>query len=445
MTDSGRSPTIPLDGVAGSIYERLIDEEDARVCTDIPEAACRETPRSFVLMLASLTLTKLGDALINPKTVLAWVMTVLGAPVALLGFLVPIRESGSLIPQLVIASYVRAVAVRKWVWVAGSLLQGVFVTGIGVVALTLTGAAAGWAILALLTGFSLARGLCSVASKDVLGKTVPKRRRGRLTGWSASAAGAITMIFGGALAFGLLEPEDPGFFALLFALAGLAWLAGAALYGLIREVPGETTGGGNALSEALERLDLLRSDAPFRRFVLTRALFLCSALSAPYFVALAQQRVGSPGLLLGLLVVAGGLASLVAAPVWGRAADRSSRRTMTLAATLAGGVGLAVFLADRLAPELVASMWFIPAMFFVLAIAHSGVRVGRKTYVVDLAGGNRRTDYVAVSNSVIGVLLLAAGVAGTLAALFSLGAVILALALAGFAGALLSRTLPEAQ
>ena len=50
-----------------------------------------------------------------------------------------------------------------------------------------------------------------------------------------------------------------------------------------------------------------------------------------------------------------------------------------------------------------------PLAFFVLAIAQGGVRIGRKTYMVDMAGGTKRTDYTAVSNTVIGVLLLAVG------------------------------------
>ena len=76
-------------------------------------------------------------------------------------------------------------------------------------------------------------------------------------------------------------------------------------------------------------------------------------------------------------------------------------------------------------------------------IAHSGVRLGRKTYVVDLASGNRRTDYVAVSNSVIGVVLLLLGGFGALAQVFSVTLVILLLSLLGLAGAALSWSLPE--
>ena len=47
----------------------------------------------------------------------------------------------------------------------------------------LDGVMAGWAIVGLLVVFSLARGLCSVSAKDVLGKTVSKSRRGILMGW----------------------------------------------------------------------------------------------------------------------------------------------------------------------------------------------------------------------------------------------------------------------
>ena len=47
--------------------------------------------------------------------------------------------------------------------------------------------------------------------------------------------------------------------------------------------------------------------------------------------------------------------------------------------------------------------------FFVLMVIHDGVRLGRKTYLVDLGGAEKRTDYVAVSNSLIGLVLLGAG------------------------------------
>lgn len=65
--------------------------------------------------------------------------------------------------------------------------------------------------------------------------------------------------------------------------------------------------------------------------------------------------------------------------------------------------------------------------------------------MVDLAGGNRRTDYVAVSNTVIGVILLASSAIGLLAGLLSPAGIILVFSAFGLAGAALARELPEAE
>ncbi|MGD8417522.1 MAG: MFS transporter [Pseudomonadales bacterium] len=428
---------------AQTLYERLTNEEDARVCRDISEEACRATPGNFVLILASQCLTKLGDAVTNPKTVLAWVATSVGAPSAVLGLLVPIRESGSLIPQLVVGGLVRRLARRKWVWVAGSLLQGLAVVGMAAAASSLTGWAAGAGLLVSLTLFSLARGLCSVASKDVIGKTVPKGRRGQLTGWSASVAGVISLAIGGVFLLSALDGANVEQLAVVLLLGAATWLVAAGVYGMVREEPGETDGGGNALKESLGNLRLIATDRAFRTFVIARSLLMCSALSAPYYVALAQQHSDAGGRLLGAFIVAGGSAGLLSGPVWGRFADLSSRRVMLTAAILTSATGILVaLLGFREVPGL-GSIWLMPGAYFLLSIAHSGVRVGRKTYVVDLASGNRRTDYVSVSNSIIGVLLLLVGLSGLLAGQIGASGMIGLLSIMGAMGALVASKLPE--
>ncbi len=426
-----------------NLYAKLVNEEDARVCREIPDDACREVPGNFFLLIGSYVLTMLGDAVANPKTTLTWTMEAVGAPVALTGLLVPIRESGSLIPQLVIAAFVRGRPVRKWAWVAGSLLQAVAVAVMGVLSWSIGGVAAGVGIVAALAAFSLARGLSSVASKDVLGKTIPKTRRGRVNGLSAGVAGLATLVVGSALvAFGIDDSAPATFLVLLLGAAAL-WVLASMFYSRVVEYPGETEGGGNALGEAIAKLELLRTDAPFRNFVIARALLLCSALSAPYYVVLARHHdSGSTGQ-LGFFIIAGGLASSLSAPLWGRLADWSSRRVMVVGALITAVLGFLAVAVELTAPHIAGSLWFYPAVFFILIVAHSGVRLGRKTYVVDLASGNRRTDYVAVSNTVIGVLLLALGSLGALAQLFSVTLVIFVLSVLGLGGAAMSWSLEE--
>ncbi|HKJ79113.1 MAG TPA: hypothetical protein VKA10_06240 [Prolixibacteraceae bacterium] len=108
-------------------------------------------------------------------------------------------------------------------------------------------------------------------------------------------------------------------------------------------------------------------------------------------------------------------------------------------------LGIFVFATISWIPFLRESSCFYPAAFFVLGVAHSGVRLGRKTFVVDLAGGNKRIDYVAVSNTIIGFILLITGGITALASLISTEGAILALSLLGVAGAYTSSTLPEVE
>ena len=427
------------------IYDRINNEENTRVCTDISAEACKYLPLNYFLIIISKTLTKLGDVLSNPKTVLAWLMTYVNAPLYLISFLVPIRESGSMLPQIIIASYIRRLKLRKWVWVIGSLLQFASITGIGLVALNFKGEKAGWLIILLLVAFSLSRGLCSVASKDVLGKTIPKRRRGRLNGYTTFASGILVVLAG--LYMITKTNSDTGvefYGSILFFAAGL-WILAALVYSGIHEYSGETAGGGNALKEAIARLSILKKDQPFRNFVISRALLLCSALTAPFYVVLAQNQLGTNISILGMFIIANGIASSVSAPFWGKMADTSSKGVMVNAAIITAVLGILVFVAVSWIPFLRESNWFYPVAFFILGIAHSGVRLGRKTYIVDLAGGNKRTDYVSVSNTLIGIILLITGGISALASMISTEGIILVLSLFGIAGAITSSKLPNVE
>ncbi len=431
-------------GPGRDLYDLLTGDEDARVCKDIPEAACREQPRNFFLHIGALVLTKTGDGIADAKLVLPWLLSSLGAPAFLFALLVPIRESLSLLPQLFAAAAIRKAPVRKWFWTAGSIAQAAALLAMALSAMTLTGAAGAWAVVGSLAVFSLARGICSVASKDVMGKTVSKSRRGRLSGYATNIAGLAV----GALGLYLIvfdRSDDVGFLALLLCGAAGLWLLAAGLYAGLAESPGETSGGGNAFEEAKRQIRLLHTDPPFRAFVLARALLLSTALAAPFYVALARENGGETLTGLGWLVVASGLAASMSALVWGPLADRSSRTVMAVAGLMAGLLGAGVLAVRMIDPQLADGQFFYAGVIFVLATAHAGVRLGRKTYVVDMADTDTRAAYVAVSNTVIGVLLLAASGLGMVADRAGIEAVIGVLTVLSFAGAVFSARLKEVE
>ncbi|MGB0990644.1 MAG: MFS transporter, partial [Halarcobacter sp.] len=95
--------------------------------------------------------------------------------------------------------------------------------------------------------------------------------------------------------------------------------------------------------------------------------------------------------------------------------------------------------------ELFSIIWIMPIIYFILSIGYQGIRIGRKTYITDLAEGNKRTDYVAVSNTLIGFILLLSGLIGTLSSFIGLGGIILVLSLVGVLAIYLAKQLPEVQ
>jgi hypothetical protein len=422
------------------LYRFLFSDEDARVCKDIPDSACDDQPRNFITQIAALTLTKTGDQFMDPKITLSWLLTTLGAPSLFLSLLVPVHNTFSLLPQMLVAYLIRRAPVRKWFWSAGSVGQGITLLFMCYVALNFEGAQAGFWIIFLLFVFSLCRGVCSVAQKDVLGKTVAKTRRGRVSGYSESVAGVLTL--GLAVYLMLSEQRTVEVVVAILLIAALLWLASALVFAGVAEQPGATEGGANGIQEAWQQFSVIRTNAEFRKFVLVRSALLGSALMAPYLVALAQNDAGSALTVLGSLLMAGSLASFVSGATWGSLADSSSARCMTIAGSLAA---LSGFTAIVLVSLEMANMVVFALCVFTLYLAHAGVRVGRKTHLVDMANEDNRSTLVAVSNTLIGIMLLLFAGVGAVVSQFHAFAGLGFFSALALAGALMATSLEQVQ
>ncbi|MEM8771703.1 MAG: MFS transporter [Pseudomonadota bacterium] len=422
-------------------FERVAIDDDGRACRDIPDSACKEEPRNFFTHVASLAASKTADGLIDPKLVLSWLITALGAPSSMVGFLVPVREAGALLPQLFTAAYLRQLPRRKWAWSAGAAIQGVSALSIAVSALTLEGAGAGWAIIGSLTVLAIARSVCSVCYKDVLGKTVAKSRRGSATGLAGSLAAVGVIIFAVVLSLDLFE-RMPVIIAGL-TIAGALWIGAASLFATLKEAGGASDGGVSGFDAAMENFGLLKSDKQLRRFIATRGALTATALAPPFMIAAASEKASASYGALGFLLLASAGASLVSSYVWGRLADRSSRKVLMLsgaaaALALVGAVICSVF-------DVLNETAILPALLFFLMVSYQGVRLGRSTHLVDMATAETRAAYTALSNTIIGFILLAGGALSLVASLFGATTVIGLLAVFSMIGGLIAMTLDEVQ
>lgn len=301
---------------------------------------------------------------------------------------------------------------------------------------------AGYAILLCLAVLSLARALCSISHKDTLARTLPKRRRGAVTGAAGSAAAAGVLGFGGALSVGLI-PLTPFAISIAVMAAGGLWLFSALLFQFLREPERPPKDNGD---EGLEEFVApIWEDRELRRFILARGLLTVTALAPPFIVILAAGDSGGSALgTLGPFVLASGIASIASSYVWGRLSDRSSRQTMIAAAAL----GAVIFAVAGYAGMQTGGLFGLlggVTIIFLTQIAYEGVRAARKLHLTDMAKDEDRARYTALSNTVIGIVLLAGGALGVLADRLGPATVLIVFAaLSGFA-ALVAFRLEEVQ
>lgn len=64
-----------------------------------------------------------GDQLVNAKTVLPWLLQAAGTPGLFTALLVPVRESGAMLPQAALTPWVTSHRSRTRLWVLGSVGQ----------------------------------------------------------------------------------------------------------------------------------------------------------------------------------------------------------------------------------------------------------------------------------------------------------------------------------
>ncbi len=162
------------------------------------------------------------------------------------------------------------------------------------------------------------------------------------------------------------------------------------------------------------------------------------------YIVVLIQRSGGPGMAgLAVLLAAEGAAGLLSGRVWGRWSDRASQRVMAAAAAISVLVIGTTLVLQWSSSGLLANPIVASLLLFTAAMAHHGVRVGRKTYLLDMSTEDTRASYTAVSNTVMGVVLLSGGALGVLDTFLGTNAVLLLLFFIGLLAVLRCYSLPR--
>ena len=418
------------------------DDRFDRACAAIPSSECTNLPKNYVMNVLNGAASKLAEQVASAKLALPWLLSAMGAPAIFIGLLLPLRQTGTLLPQLAVAGYIRRYPIRKWFWVGSALIQVAMLMAIMAAAIALPLISASVCIVLSLLIFSMARGVGSVAFQDVTGKTIPKGKRGKMLAARSMIGGLLTIGVGLGLKAYFSPSANLQPALVLIGCGAVLWVIAALAFAAVKEEPGAVAGGRNALREAIAGWRLMRQESWFFRYLMVRAALLSIELSGPFYILYVRHLFPEHTGMLGVIVIAAGLAAVISSPFWGRFADLSSRKVLMLGGAMGAITGISALLVGLL-PSMSGSNYIIALVFVLLGISEAGVLLGRKTYLIDRVDPQQRSTFVAFANSAIGLIALLFGALGIIAQAVGIKWLIGILVLLGASGSLLSYFLPE--
>lgn len=352
-----------------------------------------------------------GTAFIDATTVLPVLVLALSHSPFLASLVISIRYFGQGWPQLFAASFVSGKARKPFFLLAVlpgrlALLWPAVILSLGISrpVPTLT------AILLAYLAFWISEGCSIVPWVDMVGNTIPSRRRGGLFA-AMYIAGGLLGIGAGLLVRLVLRAHRfhfPVGYGLLFVLAFFGVSISTMAIAFLREPsmhPREERYSTLALIKDIPHL--LRTEAPFRRLIVLQALFGFALLPAPFYILFALHRVlphapGQEAFAISFFLMVQTLGMIVGNAVLGQVGDRyGNRQLLRVLAFIHLLVPSFAVLAGVLAGH--APGWLLYATlaptFFGLCVLQGGTWMGVTNYLLDIAPPHDRPAFIAVGNA----------------------------------------------
>ena len=414
-----------------------------------------DAERSFRLnascFITDYVLFGVGMAFINQSTVLPTFVSRITDSTLLIGLIATIQSGAWLIPQVFVAGLVADRPRKRPFMLAAAVASRPLFLALALATLVIgerNPAILVALLFAVMLVFGVADGFVSVPWFDILCRAIPPSRRGRVIGLAQVINGLIGVAVGGVVALVLVDPalRFPTNFAVLFALAGGAFMFSLIALALIRE-PAPT------FEAPLERranifakiVPVLRTDRRLVRIIVVRLLFGVGAMIFPFYIVFANRSLGfgaaDVGLFLSAQVFGGVAGGLLFGQLGDRVGTRATIRAAVPIAAVAPALGLVCgSLGSTLGPTLI---YVVAGVFVAIGMTFSCYQLGFINYVLELAPDNQHAIYVGLYNALVGLLLVVPPLAGWMLQVTSFGFVF-AVALGFFALALVgSLALPE--
>ncbi len=370
--------------------------------------------QNFICFVLDYVFFGVGMAFVSQTTVLPSFISQLTDSAPLIGLASTIQTGAWLLPQLIAASYLSDKARKKpYLLLPAALGRPVFLLLAGV--LFLAGDLAPALILGLffvsLAVFMGTDALAAVAWFDILGKAIPPARRGRLIGAGQVFSGLLT-VGAGAVINAVLGPQGPPFphnYALLFFLAGLSFFASLLAIVFLREPVKPTQAKRLPWNAFLPKLwTVLRKNHAFSLVTALRLLTGLGGMAMPFYVVYATNELHFGAEAIGLFLSSQVVGSILAGFVWGYLNERSGSKIVIQCSTVLGLASPLLALLIRPIGHLAgaSTIYVYSLVFLAIGALNSSYMPGFINLVLELAPPEERATYIALTNTVCGVLLV---------------------------------------
>ncbi len=295
------------------------------------------------------------------------------------------------------------------------------------------------------------RGLDAVAAVawfDVISKAFPPHVRGKVLGWTQSAAYGAQFLssFVVAWALGASGPAFPNNYALLMGLAALCVFVSWVALALYVEPRSETVGNPWAKLRLRDHVGhILKTDRAFRLNGIARLLIGGIGFATPFYVVQATQVLHVPGDSIGLFLAAqtigGTVSSLILGPISQKRGSHIVMRATMILALIPPLMGLLLYLfaRDNAALATIGTV----LIFAAIGATDGSILLGFLQHVLDIAPPGQRTAYTGLSNTISGLTVIAPTIGGLLLQATSFPVLFMVTAIAPLAGFMVAMRIPK--
>ena len=420
--------------------------------------------RNQTLGILNGMLVNLGNAFVDPFTVLPVFITTFGGSSILVGFVSAAFFAGWFLPQVFVANIAQSRKRVLPIYSAAAAFRFVGFAGAGASVFLIDPAHRSLILLCVCAGLSmnaLAAGVAAVPFLEITSKTVPVNKRGAFFAGRRVVGGILGIVAGlviaavlggspgdmwaqtwvyravtrGVEAIGWTGQPFPHNYGILIIVGAVISTGGVMAYLFVDEPEAKHVARPKPLHEYLrEGFRLLKRMPNYRTFLWMRAGYQLSAMAFPFYATYAYTKLGFPQASVGVFVSIWVGAGVLSNAVWGRLLDRKGNRVVfvaTAAMSVAAPV-LMLVLSSRVGVVLTpgAGIFALVASTFLLnGFVRSGRFIANQTYLLESAPADRRPLYVGFMNSLSFPFMLSPILGGLVVAtvgyraLFAVGAV----------------------